>query len=81
MPVFGVGEQDGRYYVMQFIPGMGLDVVLDELKRSGGEPDMCREPRASNANGRSNSPAASAIERPDRLLQRRSDSVAGTESL
>jgi WD40 repeat protein/serine/threonine protein kinase len=34
VPVFGVGEQDGlHYYVMQFIPGLGLDEVLEELKR------------------------------------------------
>jgi WD40 repeat protein/serine/threonine protein kinase len=34
VPVFGVGEQDGLpYYVMQFIPGLGLDQVLEELKR------------------------------------------------
>jgi WD40 repeat protein/serine/threonine protein kinase len=34
VPVFGVGEQDGlHYFVMQFIPGLGLDVVLDELRR------------------------------------------------
>lgn len=34
VPVFGVGEVDGLcYYVMQFIRGMGLDKVLDELKR------------------------------------------------
>jgi serine/threonine protein kinase/tetratricopeptide (TPR) repeat protein len=34
VPVFGVGEQDGTpYYVMQFIPGLGLDEVLEELKR------------------------------------------------
>jgi serine/threonine protein kinase/WD40 repeat protein len=34
VPVFGVGEQDGlHYYVMQFIQGLGLDVVLDELRR------------------------------------------------
>ncbi len=34
VPVFGVGEQDGlHYYVMQFIPGLGLDVVLKELQR------------------------------------------------
>jgi WD40 repeat protein/serine/threonine protein kinase len=34
VPVFGVGEQDGlHYYVMQFIAGLGLDVVLDELRR------------------------------------------------
>src|SRR5947209_7241219 len=34
VPVFGVGEQDGMpYYVMQFIQGLGLDVVLEELKK------------------------------------------------
>jgi eukaryotic-like serine/threonine-protein kinase len=34
VPVFGVGEHDGlHYYVMQFIPGLGLDTVLDELRR------------------------------------------------
>ncbi|WP_145279289.1 serine/threonine-protein kinase [Tautonia plasticadhaerens] len=44
VPVFGVGEEAGRqYYVMQFITGLGLDEVLDELKRlrsrgAGAEP-------------------------------------------
>ncbi len=40
VPVFGVGEHDGLpYYVMQFIPGLGLDEVLAELKRlSAGKP-------------------------------------------
>jgi serine/threonine protein kinase/WD40 repeat protein len=34
VPVFGVGEEGGHhYYVMQFIQGLGLDQVLDELKR------------------------------------------------
>jgi serine/threonine protein kinase/tetratricopeptide (TPR) repeat protein len=34
VPVFGVGEQDGLpYYVMQYIQGLGLDQVLEELKR------------------------------------------------
>ena len=34
VPVFGVGEQDGlHYYVMQFIPGLGLDAVIEEVKR------------------------------------------------
>ena len=34
VPVFGDGEHDGlRYYVMQFIQGLGLDVILEELKR------------------------------------------------
>jgi hypothetical protein len=42
VPVFGVGRDDGHhYYVMQFIPGMGLDAVLEELRRlrrGGGSP-------------------------------------------
>lgn len=34
VPVFGVGDSDGQlYYVMQFIQGLALDDVLDELKR------------------------------------------------
>ncbi len=34
VPVFGVGEhEETPYYVMQFIQGLGLDEVLDELKR------------------------------------------------
>src|SRR5262249_6444935 len=36
VPVFGVGRQDGHhYFVMQFIAGLGLDVVLDDLRRLG----------------------------------------------
>jgi WD40 repeat protein/serine/threonine protein kinase len=34
VPVFGIGEHDGLpYYVMQFIPGLGLDEVLEELQQ------------------------------------------------
>jgi eukaryotic-like serine/threonine-protein kinase len=34
VPVFGVGQQDGHhYFVMQLIAGLGLDVVLDDLRR------------------------------------------------
>ncbi len=34
VPVFGVGEHDGLpYYAMQFIQGLGLDEVLQELQR------------------------------------------------
>ena len=33
VPVFGVGHQDGHhYYVMQFIAGLGLDMVLNDLR-------------------------------------------------
>src|SRR5262249_27435987 len=52
VPVFGVGEQDGlHYYVMQFISGLGLDVVLDELRRlrqPAGKPP----PTSGHAPGR-----------------------------
>jgi WD40 repeat protein len=55
VPVYGVGEHDGLpYYAMQFIPGLGLDAVLDELKRlrpdtpaadapTGGESRVARQ--------------------------------------
>jgi WD40 repeat protein/serine/threonine protein kinase len=50
VPVFGVGEQDGlHYYVMQFIHGLGLDVVLDELRR-------LREPPGKQALTRDSAP-------------------------
>jgi WD40 repeat protein/serine/threonine protein kinase len=46
VPVFGVGEQDGlHYYVMQFIPGLGLDTVLDELRRLRRPPGKPKPPR------------------------------------
>ena len=34
VPVFGIGEHDGLpYFAMQYIQGMGLDVVIEELAR------------------------------------------------
>ncbi len=34
VPVFGVGQHEGtHFYVMQFIEGRGLDVILEELKQ------------------------------------------------
>jgi hypothetical protein len=34
VPVFAIGEHEGMpYYVMQYIQGLGLDQVLEELKR------------------------------------------------
>jgi WD40 repeat protein/serine/threonine protein kinase len=34
VPIFGVGQEGGlHYYVMQFIHGLGLDAVVDELRR------------------------------------------------
>jgi eukaryotic-like serine/threonine-protein kinase len=47
VPVFGVGEQDGVHYiVMQFIQGVGLDEILQELRRIAHVPQ---------ANGRASS--------------------------
>src|SRR5262249_54815747 len=35
VPVFGVGCQEGHhYFVMQFIAGLGLDAVLEDLRRT-----------------------------------------------
>jgi serine/threonine protein kinase/WD40 repeat protein len=40
VPVHGVGEHDGiHYYVMQFIPGQGLDDIVTELRKIR----QCRE--------------------------------------
>ena len=42
VPVFGIGEQDGMpYYVMQYIEGLGLDAVVEELKKL--QPDRSRD--------------------------------------
>lgn len=39
VPVFGVGEDDNQcYYVMQYIQGMGLDVVINELRELQAAP-------------------------------------------
>jgi serine/threonine protein kinase/WD40 repeat protein len=49
VPVFGVGDHDGvPYYVMQFIQGLGLDVVLHELNRikPGAAPTCIGLPKA-----------------------------------
>ena len=46
VPVHGFGEHDGTpYYVMQFIPGLGLDAVIHELAQAPGpEPARPRDP-------------------------------------
>jgi WD40 repeat protein len=41
VPVFAVGERDGvHYYAMQFINGLGLDQVLNELRRLRSEAPL-----------------------------------------
>jgi eukaryotic-like serine/threonine-protein kinase len=53
VPVFGIGEHDGvPYYAMQFIQGMGLDVVIEEVAR------IRRSPSSSTRSGRPPHPAA-----------------------
>src|SRR5262245_30320725 len=49
VPVFGVGEHDGTpYYVMQFIQGLGLDSVIEELRRIRAEDAI---PKGSRPGG------------------------------
>jgi serine/threonine protein kinase/WD40 repeat protein len=46
VPVHGIGEHEGTpYYVMQFIPGLGLDAVIDELRRVPGTGRMSEPTR------------------------------------
>jgi serine/threonine protein kinase/WD40 repeat protein/Flp pilus assembly protein TadD len=59
VPVFGVGEQEGlHYFVMQFIQGLGLDQVLDELRR-------LRQPRGKQAPTRGDTPGQATDGRRD----------------
>ena len=53
VPVFGVGRQEGHhYFVMQFIAGVGLDVVLEDLRRlRGGKSEVRPAAEASRAAG------------------------------
>jgi hypothetical protein len=53
VPVFGMGRQDGHhYFVMQFIAGLGLDVVLGDLRRLWrGKSEAKPAPAASQAAG------------------------------
>jgi serine/threonine protein kinase/WD40 repeat protein/tetratricopeptide (TPR) repeat protein len=53
VPVFGVGDHDGLpYYVMQFIQGLGLDEVLDEVKRLQAKSGSAVLPSAVSARPR-----------------------------
>jgi serine/threonine protein kinase/Flp pilus assembly protein TadD len=58
VPVFGVGESDGtHYYVMQFIPGLGLDAVMREVRRLRGMNTEAGEDDATYAAGDGTPPA------------------------
>src|SRR5262249_995717 len=79
VPVFGVGEQDGlHYYVMQFIPGLGLDKVLKELKRlQPGEKGSGSAPRLTGGELRVSRREVSPAEVAHSLLCRQSTLPAG----
>ena len=56
VPVFGVGEHEGSaYYVMQYIQGLGLDQVIEELQRmragGKGSADAPAVPRSAATRG------------------------------
>ncbi len=60
--VFGTGEQDGlHYFVMELIPGVGLDRVLRELKR--GQPDGQPAPAGGPGGGGTGDPSLLAVVR------------------
>jgi WD40 repeat protein/serine/threonine protein kinase len=63
VPVFGVGAHDGLpYYVMQFIPGLGLDEVLEELQRlQPGKPGTGSTPRLTGGELRISRKDVSAV--------------------
>lgn len=67
VPVFGVGQDGGtQYYVMQYIEGRSLDLVLDELRRLRDESAAragLPEDRTDPARGfRASRPTASPID-------------------
>jgi serine/threonine protein kinase/WD40 repeat protein len=62
VPVFGVGEENGlHYYVMQFIQGLGLDQVLDELKRLRQRRNGKQQPGAPATWAEGDQPSAAAV--------------------
>jgi serine/threonine protein kinase/WD40 repeat protein/tetratricopeptide (TPR) repeat protein len=51
VPVHGFGEHDGTpYYVMQFIPGLGLDAVIEELGHLPGRASGSSRPPTDGPN-------------------------------
>ena len=52
VPIFGVGHRNGiHYYVMQYIPGMPLNAVLNEVKRRREGSRIVQATRSSEARG------------------------------
>ncbi len=59
VPVFGVGDHEGLpYYVMQFIQGLGVDEVLEEVKRLRSLSGATVPPSAVSAKPRKDISAA-----------------------
>src|SRR5258708_3439917 len=70
VPVFGVGEHDGLpYYVMQFITGLALDEVLEELQLlQPGKPGSSSTPALTARELRGSRKDVSAAAAIDRAL-------------
>jgi WD40 repeat protein/serine/threonine protein kinase len=81
VPVFGVGEQDGlHYFVMQFIPGLGLDTVLEELRRlQPGKPGSGSTPGPTSGGLRVSRKEISSTELARSLATGRLAPVGGKE--
>jgi eukaryotic-like serine/threonine-protein kinase len=62
VPVYGVGEHDGvPYYAMQYIPGHGLDEVLEDVRRlRAGGPQQPRHAAGEAASKHDNGSLAVA---------------------
>ncbi len=92
VPVFGVGEEGGlHYYVMQYIQGMGLDAVLDELRRlrqgmrvsdsmGEAEPTLVSPPNVA-AEMMARSLLTGEFERPDVGIEPMSDEAAARKTI
>jgi serine/threonine protein kinase/tetratricopeptide (TPR) repeat protein len=64
VPVFGVGDHEGMpYYVMQFIQGLGLDEVLDEVKRLQAVSGTAVPPSSISARPQRKDVSAAAVAR------------------
>jgi serine/threonine protein kinase len=72
VPVFGVGEQDGlHYYVMQFIRGVGLDAVIEVMRR-----DRPPAPPSGQGSGSFNAGRAASALRSGNFPQRTQESAS-----
>ena len=62
VPVFDFGEQDGIcYYAMQYIAGVGLDDVLDDVRRFRAPADGASQ---AGTGGRGDDPPTGPVESP-----------------